>query len=160
MQDKAAPSPISYHEYRVIAHLLRTHADEHQQRLKAMVAFGELVTRGDTVDIDLLEIVEGWHGKRYGVFSEAADLPLRGELRLYFLTPEEFRDPGVIPEAAERQWVEALLRRVRQGYEVIMEIPSGFARDVLEQRQGGAASPPPPSGVTPSSNPLEFIRSG
>jgi hypothetical protein len=160
MEPNTPTSNISYHEYRVIAQILRDHVDEHQTRLRAMVAFGELVTQPGTVDIDLLEIVEGWHGKRFGAFSSSAELPLRGELRLYFLTPEEFADPTVIQELEERRWVEDLLRRVRQGYEVIMEIPPGYVQSVLERGRTVSTLTPPPSGATPTRTPFDFIRSG
>jgi hypothetical protein len=152
---------ISYHEYRVIAHLLRAHLKEHQNRLKAMIAFGDLVTRGDTFDIDVLEIVEGWEGTRFGRFSGPAELPLRGELRLYFLTPEVFENPVLIEDPEERRWVEDLLDRVRAGYEIITELPSGWVRSVLD-RPEPRYSPltPPPSGVVQFDDPYLLTRKG
>src|SRR5437879_2948813 len=117
--DKAARE-IPYHEYRAIAQLLRAHADEHQGRLRAMIAFGDLVTR-ESVTIDLLEVVDGWKGKRLWPFSSTPELPLRGQLRLHVIATEEFEDPTVIQDPAERDWVSELLERVRSGYEVIMD---------------------------------------
>jgi hypothetical protein len=152
---------ISYHEYRVIAHLLRAHVDEHKTRLKAMIAFGDLVTRGDTFDIDLLEIVEGWEGTRFGQFSGPAHLPLRGKLRLYFLTPEVFQDPALIDDPAERVWVQDLLDRVRDGYEIIMEIPTGWVRRVLEPRQRVYSTlTAPPSGSVVFGDPYRLTLYG
>jgi hypothetical protein len=94
---------IPYHEHFIIVRLLRAHMDEYPGRVKALVAFGDLVTGGDTFDIDLLEIIEGWEGKRFGRFSRTEDLPLRGELRLYFLTLQEFQNSSVVQEPEERQ---------------------------------------------------------
>jgi hypothetical protein len=156
MQENTERHQISYHEYRVIARLLRAHVDEYQDRVKAMVAFGDLVTRGDTFDIDLLEVVEGWEEKRFGRFSRAEDLPLRGELRLYFLTPREFEDPSVIQVPEERKWVEELLERVRQGYEVVMESPPGWAPRVLDRSRVHATFTPPPSGAIQDTDPFRL----
>jgi hypothetical protein len=159
--EEAPQSNISYHEYRVISHLLTEHVRELQTRLKAMVAFGELVTSGETADIDLLEIVDGWRGKRYGEFSgTAAGLPLRSRLRLHVLTPEELEDPGVIRDPDERAWVEDILRRAREGYEIIMETPPGYAREILERPKRLSASTAPPSGAATTGNVLDFVRSG
>ena len=47
MEPHAARSNISYHEYRVIAQLVQAHVDEHQNRFRAMVAFGGLVLPDD-----------------------------------------------------------------------------------------------------------------
>lgn len=161
MEQSTQRPKISYHEYRVIAHLLRAHVEEHQHRLKAMIAFGDLVTRGDTSDINLLEVVEGWQGKRFGQFSGPAHLPLRGQLRLHFLTPEVFGNPALIEEIAERRWVEYLLDRVRAGYEVIMETTPGWGRSVLDHQ------PPvdptltgPPSGFIEMGDPYNLTRKG
>jgi len=152
---------ISYHEYRVIAHLLRAHVAEHQNRFKAMIAFGDLVSRGDTFDIEILEIVEGWEGKRFGQFAGPAHLPLRGELRLYFLTPTEFENPAVIEPVAERQWVEDLLRRVRAGYEIVMEVPAGWVHGVLDRQEPAyAALTAPPSGSMEFGDPYKLSQKG
>jgi len=57
MEPSTERAEISYHEYRVIAHLLRAHVAEHQNRLRAMIAFGDLITGANAFDIDLLEVV-------------------------------------------------------------------------------------------------------
>ena len=158
MQENTERHEISYHEYRVIARLLRAHVDEYHDRVRAMVAFGELVTSGETFDIDLLEVVEGWEDRRFGRFSRSEDLPLRGELRLYFLTPEEFEDPSVIQEPEEQRWVVKLLDRVRRGYEVVMESPLGWAQRVLDQNRVYPTITPPPSGFLGDTDPFRLTR--
>lgn len=160
MEPNNASREISYHEYRTIAQLLQAHADEHQGRLRAMIAFGDLLTTDNSVDIDLLEIIEGWQGKRLWPFSSTAELPLRGQLRLYFLTPEEFENPAVIQDPEERRWVEDLLRRARQGYEIIMDRTPGWVRGVLEGSRGVSAATAPPSGVGRSGSPLVLTPRG
>jgi hypothetical protein len=160
MRENTVRHEISYHEFHIIARLLRAHVDEYQDRVKAMVAFGELVTSGDTFDIDLLEVVEGWEEKRFGRFSRTEDLRLRGELRLYFLTPKEFEDPSVIRSPEERKWVEELLDRVRQGYEIVMESPLGWAQRVLERSHLQSPVTPPPSGSIENRDPFSLTRKG
>ena len=160
MPENTERHEISYHEYRVIARLLRAHVDEYPDRVKAMVAFGDLVTRGDTFDIDLLEIVSGWKDKRFGRFSRSEDLPLRGELRLYVLTPQEFEDPSVIQEPEERRWVVELLERVRRGYEVVMESPPGWAQQALDRNRAYSTITPPPSGFIEDTDPFKLTRRG
>jgi hypothetical protein len=154
------PREISYHEYRTIAQLLQAHAAEHEDRLRAMIAFGDLVAVEGSVDIDLLEIVEGWQGKRLWPFSSTAELPLRGRLRLYFLTPEEFEDPAVIQDPEERKWVEDLLRDVRRGYEIIMDRAPGWVYGVLDRPRTSSTASAPPSGVGRSDNPLVLTPRG
>jgi hypothetical protein len=151
---------ISYHEFRVIARLLRAHADIHGPRLRAMVVFGELVTTGSTFDIELLEIVEGWDGEALWVFDSSADLPMRGRTFLYFLKPEEFEQPDAIPEPTHREWVKALLERVREGYQVVMENKSGWVRHALDGPQEVSAATPPPTGMVEHGDPLTLAHSG
>src|SRR4051794_36394434 len=124
-------SNIPYEEYRAIAQLLRAHVDEHKGKLRAMVAFGELVTGGDTYDIDLPEVVEDWKGSHYFEFGSTADLPLRGKLRLYFLRPEELVDPSRTEPKKDIPWTRALLERVREGYQILVEIPAGSISRIL-----------------------------
>jgi hypothetical protein len=137
---------IPYEEYKAIGELMHAHVKTHEEQLRAMVAFGDILTRGGTYNIDLLEVVENWQGPRSVVFASSSELPLRGELRLYLLTPEEFEDGVGNAVSAERD----LLNRVREGYDVIYENPAGYARRVFAQ------------GVTQGTavNPLEFLVSG
>jgi hypothetical protein len=151
---------IPYEEYRVITHILRRHLEQYQDRLRAMVAFGDLLTQWDEFDIDLLEIIEGWDDKRFGQFSGQADPALRGKLRLYFLTPEEFENPAVIQEPGERKWVEDLLERVRQGYEVMTESSPGWVRRGLERARFSSTFTAPPSGSVEFTDPYTLNRKG
>jgi hypothetical protein len=68
------------------------------------------------------------------------------ELRLYFLIPEEFTNPAVIERPEERKWVEELLDRVRQGYEIVMDSLPGWLRQILERAPIHSTLTPPPSG--------------
>lgn len=158
MERNSQARDISYHEYRVIARLLRAHVDQYHERLRAMIAFGDLVTRDDSVDIDLLEVVDGWTGKRLWAFSGPGELPLRGELRLYVVAPEEFEKPAVIEDLEERQWVEELLQRVRQEHQIIMDTKPGWARLVLSGRPTVSTATPPPSGIGHAGSPLTLTQ--
>lgn len=137
---------IPYEEYKAIGELMHAHVKTHEKQLRAMVAFGDILTRGGTYNIDLLEVVENWQGPRSVVFASSPELPLRGELRLYLLTPEEFEDGVGKATSADRD----LLNRVREGYDIIYESPAGYVRHLFAQgmKQGTAV------------NPLEFLVSG
>lgn len=157
MTDSPPRQEITYHEYRVIARLLRVHVDAYGDRWKAAVAFGDLIARPNTYDIDLLEVIEGWDGPRLARFSGRADPPLRGELRLYILTPEVFENPALVEDRQERRWVEDLLARVREGYEVIVETSLGRVRQMLEPKPPRRPSlTAPPSGATELDDPYEL----
>jgi hypothetical protein len=156
IQDRDYPR-IPYEERRAIGKLLDAHVAEYGDRLRAVVAFGDLVTLGRTFDIDLLEVVESWDGARdgrVGFFRSTSELPLRGELRLYFLSPEEFENPGVVPDEADRRWIEELLERVTRGFEVVLQIPPGYARRALERSHALSTLTSPPSGSVRSRDPL------
>ncbi len=137
---------IAYDEYRAITTLMHAHLQTHEGRLRALVAFGDLVTRGGTFDIDLLEVVEDWKGQASVAFASSQELPLRGQLRLHLLTPEEFEHS----ETLKRFLKKRLMDRVREGYEVVYEDPPGYARNVLAQRVTNNLG----------KNPLEFLVSG
>ena len=137
---------IPYDEYKAIGELMRAHLRTHEGQLRAMIAFGDLVTRGNTYDIDLLEVVEGWQGPSSVVFASSAELPLRGQLRLYLVTAEEFEQRDGMGGVLERN----LMDRVREGYDIIYEDPPAYALDTLAHRKlrvtGG--------------NPLDILVSG
>jgi hypothetical protein len=149
---------IPYEERRAIGKLLDAHFDAYKGRLRAMIVFGDLVTTGQTYDIDLLEVVDGWSSSqqgRLGEFRSSADLPLRGRLRLYFLAPQEFEHPEQILDERERRWVYDLRDRATRGYEIILESPPGYARRVLEAGLGISTLTAPPSGRLASADPLD-----
>ena len=137
---------ILYDEYHAINTLMHAHLQTHEGGLRALVAFGDLVTRSGTFDIDLLEVVTGWQGQTSVAFTSSAELPLRGQLRLHLLTPEEFEHPENLKRFSKRR----LMDRVREGYEVIYEDPPGYARNVLARPAAGSFG----------DNPLEFLVSG
>ena len=136
---------IPYEEYKAIGELMHAHLRTHEGQLRAMVAFGDILTRGGTFDIDVLEVVEGWQGPSSVVFASSAQLPLRGQLRLYLLTPEAFEHSDLKRFSKKR-----LLERVRKGYDVIYEDPPGYARDILAERTNSGSS----------DNPLDFLATG
>src|SRR5687767_6238955 len=106
---------IPYPEYKAINEIVHAHAAEFGSKLRAIVAFGELLTTGDTYNIELLEIVEGWEGDRVAEFASSASLPSRGSIRMFFLTPSEFEQPAEIEDEKMRNWVQRVLDRVRGG---------------------------------------------
>ncbi len=137
---------IPFEEYKAITDLMHAQLKTHEGKLRAIIAFGEIVTRGGTFDIDLLEVVEDWKGPKSVTFSSTEALPLRGQLRLHLLTPDEFEGK----KGDRTHFMENLLMdHVREGYDVVYEDPPGYARDVL-------------AGNTQisKSNPLEFLVSG
>ncbi len=144
--DEESYRRIPYEEYKAINELMHAHLRTHNGKLRALIAFGEIVTRGGTFDIDLLEVVEEWEGQSSVAFSSSEALPLRGQLRLYLLTPEQFE--GTAAEMGMPE--ERLLDRVREGYNIVYEDPPGYARKVFAQRVRNDSN----------SNPLEFLVTG
>ncbi len=140
---------IPYDEYRAIGELFRAHLKTHEKQLRAMIAFGPLVTRGGTFDIDLLEVVDGWKEPSVVTFRSTAALPLRGLLRLHILPTQDFEQPGRIRDAETRLLRNDIFARVQQGYEVIYENPFGSVAKVLAQTNEAAENV----------NPLTFLDS-
>ncbi len=130
---------IPYEEYKAIGEIVRAHLKTHEGQLRAVVAFGDLVTRGGTFDIDLLEVVEGWQGQASLIFESTAELPLRGVLCLYFLTPEEFEHPERLDSPFKRR----LMDRVREGYDIVYEDPPVYGLDTLERTKPRATGKNP-----------------
>ena len=124
---------IPYDEYRAIGEIFRAHLTTHEKQLRAVVAFGPLVTQGGTLDIDLLEIVDGWKEPSAVTFRSTASLPLRGLLRLYIFSTQDFEQPSRIKDAETRLLRNDIFARVQQGYEVIYENPLGSVAKVLAQ---------------------------
>ncbi len=148
---------IPHAEHRSVVKLMMAHSREYGSKLRAMVLFGDLILTGQTFDIDLLEVVEGWDAARSGrvaEFSSSSELPLRGKLRIYFLSPEEFERPEVILDPAERAWVSALLQRVTSSYELVYQVPIDYARNTLSRQDKASVLSAPPSGLVVTANPL------
>ncbi len=151
---------FAYEDARAIALLVRAHTEEHGERLQGIVAFGDLVVRGGTGDIDLLEVVEGWKGKRYFEFQSTAALPLRGELRLYLIRPEELLHPEATEPAEDRPWVEGVLQRVRAGFEVVMEQPPGAITSALQPVVPYSTRTTPATGIGHAADALRLLNGG
>lgn len=132
---------IPYDEYRAIGELFRAHLQTHEKQLRAVVAFGPLVTRGGTYDIDLLEIVDGWGALTTVTFGSTPDLPLRGLLRLTVLPTQDFEEPHQASGADARaeRLLDGVLGRLQQGYEVIYENPFGYVDSTLTQANSTTA---------------------
>ena len=134
---------IPYDEYRAIGEIFRAHLTAHEKQLRAVVAFGPLVTQGGTLDIDLLEIVDGWKEPSAVTFRSTAALPLRGLLRLYIFSTQDFEQPSRIRDAETRLLRNDIFARVQQGYEVIYENPLGSVAKVLAQTTEAAENVSP-----------------
>ncbi len=117
-------SSISYFEYNVINELMHSHVEEFGTALRAIVAFGPLVTGQDTFDIELLEVVNQWEGPDFLPFGSTNSLPLRGRLVLHFLSTGDF-------ENLVQRDSQDLVHILREGYKIIYEVPAGYARHVL-----------------------------
>lgn len=137
---------IPYQEYRAISELMNAHPPEMNSSLQALIAFGEIVVTGESYDINLLEVVDGWQGPRHVSYGSTEALPLRGRLNLYFLTPEEFEHPTDV--------VPALLTRVRQAYAILLEEPNDYAHQVLSQQEDSSA---PEAADTDPTDPVSFL---
>ncbi len=140
---------LPYEEYRAIGELFRAHLKAHEKQIRAVVAFGPLVTRGDTYDIDLLEVVDDWQGLPSVTFSSTAALPLRGLLRLNVLSTQDFEKSGQARNPNMKRFSKKILGQLQQGYEIIYENPFGLVRRVLTQA----------SAATTNANPLTFLDS-
>ena len=140
---------IPYEEYRAIGELFRAHLKTHEKQIRAVVAFGPLVTRGDTYDIDLLEVVDDWKGLPSVTFSSTAALPLRGLLRLNVLSTQDFEVSGHARHFNAKRLSKKILGQLQQGYEVIYENPFGLVRRILAQADAAATS----------ANPFTFLDS-
>src|SRR5947208_3504869 len=112
---------IPYQEFRAINDLRRSHPRKHERSLRAMIAFGDLVSDGSGLDIQLLEVVDGWSGPRRVSFSSTSELPLRGRLTVYFLLPSEFEHPSQTPAPGERWSSAELVHEVQAAYAVLFE---------------------------------------
>lgn len=115
---------IAYFEYKVINELMHSHIREFGDKLRAVIAFGPLVTGENTYDIELLEVVDHWQGAEVLQADSSNDLPMRGKLFLHFLATGEF-------ENLLRRDNQGLTDTLRMGYKVIYEVPAGYVRHIL-----------------------------
>lgn len=129
------PVIIEYIEMRAIVDLMESHIEEFKDKLKLMLAFGDLVTSGNTYDVDLLEVIDGWDGPSQAIFPSTTDFPLRGQLRLHILTPQEFENAHGIEDSKERDWALQLLESVRKGFKIIYENPSRYLDSVWNRAE-------------------------
>jgi hypothetical protein len=92
-----------------------------------MLVFGPILSAEHTRDLQILEVIEGWKGPRRVALSSSPDLPLRGRLTFYFLTPEEFERPDseLLPDIgiSARQ----LMYDVEKAYAIVYETPEDYA---------------------------------
>ncbi len=117
---------ISYFEYKAINELMHSHSAEFGKDFRAMIVFGPLLAGQETFDIDLLEVVDNWQGPEHLSYASTESLPLRGTLRLHFLSSSAF-------ENLVSQQNKELLDILREGYKIVYEVPAGYAREVLKQ---------------------------
>ncbi len=148
---------IPYQEYRAISDLMNAHPQEMNGSLRALIVFGEIVATGESHDINLLEVVDGWQGPRHVSYGSTEALPLRGRLHLYFLTPEEFEQPSPEP-VPEQPWSSAqLLSRIRPAYSVLREEPYDYAHRVMTRlEEMPVVGPDAADG--PDQDPIAFLQ--
>ena len=120
---------IPYFEYSAINELIHAHLEEFGNALKAVIVFGPLVTTGNTFDIELLEVIQGWQGLPRYQADTTPELPLRGKLFLNLLSDTEFASFT----RARLRGKTRLREQVLKGYEVVFEFPAGYARDILTE---------------------------
>ncbi len=125
---------IPYFEYKVINELMHSHIEEFGENLRAIVAFGPLVKGNETYDIELLEVIHQWQGPDIMPFSSTNTLPMRGKLLLHFLSAQEFED-------LSRRDDQRLIKRLGEGYNIIYEVPAGYARSILMHMFGPDENP-------------------
>lgn len=127
-------SGISYFEYKVINELMHAHIEEFGADLRAIIAFGPLVTGRETFDIELLEVINGWQGPEFMPFGSTSSLPTRGKLLLHFLPTKDFENLLL----RDSQDLTDLLR---EGYKIIYEVPAGYVRHILMHTFGTDENP-------------------
>ena len=148
---------IAYEEYRAIAQLRRLHPEAHGGQLRALIVFGDLVATGQSYDINLLEVVEGWEGPRHVSFGSTSDLPLRGQLHLYFLLPSEFERPSGAP-VPSHTWSSAdLLAQVRRAYAIMLEAPNDYAASIMARVENSPVIGGMEQSINPE-GPVNFFR--
>ncbi len=123
---------IPYFEYKAINSLVHSHVEELGTGLRAIIVFGALKTVGETYDIELLEVVDDWQGLPKYQAGSTSDFPMRGKLYMDFLPSGDFDKVGLGPESQQTQ---ELIDKVLRGYEIVYEVPTGYARHILRRAQ-------------------------
>lgn len=110
-------------------------------RLRAVVAYGAALTADRSGDIDLLVVVDTLVGPRAATIRTHAAPATEGDVRLRYLTADELRRPKSIADPALREWARQLVRDACLLRHVIVERPTGFAKDVLADNLAHAVLP-------------------
>jgi hypothetical protein len=133
---------VPSHEFRIARDLLQAHLREYGESLRGMAFVGPLLRDPMALDLELVEVIEGWPSSQSVAFTGDASLPLRGRLILHLMPPAG--DDGD-PETRNR-----ILARLADGF-----YPT-FERDAdLFERLANSSVPPAPA-QTPFS--LESLR--
>ncbi len=137
MEQKPELQNIPYFEFRTINQLVHAHSDEMGKDLRAVVVFGDLITVGETFDIELLEVIDNWTGRDSFYASSSAELPMRGKVFFHFLSTLQFEDAiengNVLGNAASNDRTITLIERVLEGYKIVYEVPTGFFRNEINK---------------------------
>ena len=150
---------IPYREFDALAKLIEAHLRDEKNNLRAAIAFGDILTDETSHDIDLLEVFDTWQGMPYAEFDSSSALPLRGKLRLYFLSSEEFENPNSIKDEARKNWTKELLRIVRQAREVIISSPLNYVEAALSSvKHLTFDAPKPAPNLAPIVNPYKLSQ--
>ena len=150
---------IPYREFDTLAKLIEAHLRDEKNKLRAAIAFGDILTDETSHDVDLLEVFDAWQGMPYAEFDSSADLPLRGKLRLYFLSSEDFENPNAIKDEARRNWTKELLQIVWQAREVIISSPLNYVESALSPvKLLTFDAPKPEPNASPITNPYKLSQ--
>jgi hypothetical protein len=147
---------IPYDEFDALTKLCDAHLRLLDNKLLAVVAFGDTLRSTQTHDIEVLEVVKDWDGPNSASFDSTAQLPLRGRLNIFFISPEEFEAPLSIEDKADRLSVLTLMEDVLEGYVVIHEHRTRYVEQCLSKsvRPYRTENDKKPLGP----NPLEIIH--
>ena len=94
---------------------MHTHSDEMGKDLRAVIVFGDLITVGETFNIELLEVIDTWTGPDSFYASSSAEVPMRGKVFFHFLSTLQFEDGIKKGNAASNARTITLIERVREG---------------------------------------------
>ncbi|HEY3330701.1 MAG TPA: hypothetical protein VGK19_11805 [Capsulimonadaceae bacterium] len=123
-----APSQprIPGYENNAIVKLTAEHSQALGDKLRAVVVFGPLLSDNGSLNIDMLEVVDDWDGPGAVSFASTNELPLRGDLTIYFVKRQDIEDPHGIEDASHKNWLIDILDEVRKAYMVVVDYPMGY----------------------------------